>query len=497
MKELSDSKGKKELTKESIIGLGEASFRKNYYSELQERLQELERINTRARALIATIPDFLLVCGESDEIRIFSEATKRKNMIIDQILKDSSIMEELRKIISDVRDARRMIAYDFTYRIDGSIYYFEARVNLSEYNEPLIIIRDITERMQMELRLREMAELDSLTKLYNRNFFMEKLDRYEGKEIENFTLLLIDIDGLKLVNDTLGHLCGDSIIIGVAEILNFIFGEYGFVSRVGGDEFGIVLIGYSPDEVERLLEKMTKTIDEHNERRDLIKISVSSGYACQRNGRIRTNSMFQEADNNMYQNKLLKETSNRNSLVKALMKTLEVKDYITEGHADRLEALSLEMAKALKLPQHQVDRIKLLAKFHDIGKVGIPDGILTKPSNLSSEEWVIMKSHSGIGKRIAEVSPELRDISNLIYHHHERFDGAGYPMGLSGQDIPIECRILSIVDTFDAMTNDRPYRKAQSAENAVAEIVRCAGTQFDSHLADIFVSQVLPIYSNC
>lgn len=490
MKELYVSKGKKEFTKESIIGLGEASFRKNYYSELQERLQELERINTRASALIATIPDFLLVCGETDEMRIFSAAGKRRNLIIDQILDDAMIMDELRKVVHDVRDAKTMISYDFTYRVEETIYYFEARVNLSEYNEILIIIRDITERMQMELRLREMAEQDSLTKLYNRNYFMEKLDRFEGKEIEEFTLMLIDIDGLKLVNDTLGHLCGDSIIIGVANILNSIFGESGFVSRVGGDEFGIVLIGYSQDEVERLLENMTKKIDEHNEHRDLIKISVSSGYSFQRKGRIRTNSMFQEADNNMYQNKLLKETSNRNSLVKALMKTLEVKDYITEGHADRLEELSLEMAKALKLPQHQVDRIKLLAKFHDIGKVGIPDSILLKPTNLTSEEWLIMKSHSGIGKRIAEVSPELRDISNLIYHHHERFDGTGYPMGLSGQDIPIECRILSIVDTYDAMTNDRPYRKAQSAEDAAAEIVRCSGTQFDSHLADIFVSKV-------
>jgi HD-GYP domain-containing protein (c-di-GMP phosphodiesterase class II) len=268
------------------------------------------------------------------------------------------------------------------------------------------------------------------------------------------------------------------------------FGESGFVSRVGGDEFGIVLIGYSQEEVERMLENMTQKIDEHNEHGDLIKISVSSGYACQKKGRIRTNAMFQEADNNMYQNKLLKETSNRNSLVKALMKTLEVKDYITEGHADRLEALSLEMAKALKLPQHQVDRIKLLAKFHDIGKVGIPDSILLKPSSLTSEEWLIMKSHSGIGKRIAEVSPELRDISNLIYHHHERFDGTGYPTGLGGEEIPIECRILSIVDTYDAMTNDRPYRRAQTAEAAAEEIIRCSGTQFDSQLADLFVSRV-------
>lgn len=490
MRELSDSKSKKGFTKERIIGLGEASFRKNYYSELQERLLELERINTRDKALIATIPDFLLVCGDNDEIKLFSDTGRRRNLTINGILADHGIMDQLRSIVSEVRRSKQLVAYNFTYPIDHFINYFEARVNISEFDEVLIIIRDITERMQMELRLREMAEQDGLTKLNNRNSFMDRLDRFEGKEQESFALIIIDIDGLKFMNDTLGHLCGDSIIISTAKILDEIFGEIGFVSRVGGDEFGIILTGYSQDEIEKLLEKMNRKIERHNEQSDLIKISVSSGYCCHRSGLVQTNSIFQEADNNMYQNKLLKVNSNRNSLVKTLMKALEVKDYITEGHADRLEHLSLAMAKALKLPQHQVDRIKLLAKFHDIGKVGIPDSILLKPGPLNEEEWLIMKSHSAIGKRIADASPELSEISSLILHHHERVDGKGYPLGFKDSEIPVECRILSIVDTFDAMTNDRPYRKALSQEEAIREIVRCAGTQFDSKLVETFISLV-------
>lgn len=189
----------------------------------------------------------------------------------------------------------------------------------------------------------------------------------------------------------------------------------------------------------------------------------------------------------MYQNKMLKESSNRNSLVKTLMKALEVKDFITEGHADRLEEFSLKMAKKLRLSQHQVDRMKLLAKFHDIGKVGIPDKILLKPEKLTSDEWIVMKTHSNIGKRIAEASPELRDISSLILFHHERFDGKGYPLGLKEMEIPIECRILSIVDTFDAMTNDRPYRKALPKQVAIQEIKDCGGTQFDPDLVEVFL----------
>ena len=490
MKELFDVKNKKDFTKESIIGLGEASFRKNYYSELQDKLLDLERINTRNRALIATIPDFLLVSTEEGEIKLFGDSNKRQSYIVNGILSDFEIMKELKSFVKKVSESREMISYNFSYRLYDFVYYFEARVNISEFNEILIIIRDMTERMLMEMKLREMAEQDSLTKLYNRHYFMERLNYYEGKHMKNFTLVMIDIDGLKLVNDTLGHSYGDSIIMAIANILSTMFLDFGMVSRVGGDEFGIVLIGYTQEQIENLLVQMATMIEEYNERTDIFKISVSSGYSFVSEGLIRTNAMYQEADNNMYQNKLLKESSNRNSLVKTLMKALEVKDYITEGHADRLEEYSLKIAKALKLPQHQVDRIKLLAKFHDIGKVGIPDKILLKPSKLTDDEWVVMKTHSNIGKRIAEASPELREISSLILFHHERFDGIGYPLGLKAGEIPIECRILSIVDTFDAMTNDRPYRKALPKEEAVQEIIDCSGSQFDPELVEVFLAIV-------
>lgn len=402
-------------------------------------------------------------------------------------------MEQLKTIADKVRDTKELVTCNFTFEHYDYTGFFEARVNISEFEEVLIIIRDMTERMQMEMKLREMAELDSLTKLYNRHCFMDRLNLYNGRQVRDFTVLLIDIDGLKLVNDTMGHSFGDSIIMTIANIVKTLYQDIGFVSRVGGGELGIIIEGCSQDEIEKLLERMDEMIREYNEKTDIISISVSAGYSYQKDNMINGNQMYQEADNNMYQSKLLKESSNRSSLVKALMKTLEVKDYITEGHADRLEDISLKVAKALKLPQHQVDRIKLLAKFHDIGKVGIPDRILMKPGSLTEEEWKIMKTHSVIGKRIAEASPELSDISTLIFHHHEKFDGTGYPLGLKGMQIPIECRILSIVDTFDAITNDRPYRKAQPAERALEEIARCSGTQFDPMLVRIFEGLFNPL----
>jgi HD-GYP domain-containing protein (c-di-GMP phosphodiesterase class II) len=151
-----------------------------------------------------------------------------------------------------------------------------------------------------------------------------------------------------------------------------------------------------------------------------------------------------------------------------------------------MEKHAVEIGKILQLPQDRLDRIVLLTKFHDIGKVGIPDSILMKPGRLTEQEWEIMQSHSSIGKRIAETSPELFDIAQLFLLQHERGDGTGYPFGLQKRDIPVECRVLSLVDAFDAMTNDRPYRKARPVQEAVREIAHCAGTQFDEELTKIF-----------
>jgi HD-GYP domain-containing protein (c-di-GMP phosphodiesterase class II) len=169
------------------------------------------------------------------------------------------------------------------------------------------------------------------------------------------------------------------------------------------------------------------------------------------------------------------------------MKALEAKDFVSEGHVTRMEELSLLIGENLGLHQDQLDRLVLLTKFHDIGKIGIPDSILKKPAKLTEDEWKVMKTHSTIGERIALESAEIRDIAPLILHHHEKWNGTGYPSGLSKEDIPIECRILTIVDSFDAMTNDRPYSKARDKKEATKEIIACSETQYDPKLVNIFV----------
>ena len=477
------------FTKEDIIGLGEDSFRKNYYAELQQKIIDLEHNNIRINALIATMPDVLLV-STLDGIISPLENTSRNPLssLSSGILENEQLMQQIKEKIAEVSQSREMATYNFSFTFSRKKYYLEARFHISEINEILIIIRDMTERTLLENKLREAAEKDALTSLYNRRSFECQLDAYHNKEYTNLSLLSIDIDGLKLINDTLGHPFGDSVIISVSRLINSFFQNLGFIARVGGDEFGVIINGLTSSQIEEKLTEFKESIKRFNESSpDKIVLSLSSGYSFHSSGIVNVKLMYQEADNNMYQNKLLKESSTHNSLVKALLKTLEAKDYLTEGHAERMEHLCVQMGKALKLSQYQMERLKLLSKFHDIGKVGIPDNILKKPSNLTESELNIMKTHSDIGRRIAETTPEFKDIALLIYHHHEKWDGTGYPSGIQGTEIPIECRILSIVDTYDAMTNDRPYRKALSMLQSVHEIYRCSGKQFDESLVKVFV----------
>lgn len=490
MKGYSRKGNKKTPTREDIIGLGEYSFKKNYYPELQQKVLDLERINSRNNALIKTIPDILLVGDLNGNIIHLSSAIDRDPFVDEYILNNSDIVDMIKSAMNIATEKGDLITIYFDIEKNENKRYFEARLHISEISEILIIIRDITERTIIEMQLKEMAEKDSLTGLYNRRCFEEELRKYNGEIISMFTVLVLDIDGLKLINDTLGHRYGDDVIVAVSRILKEHFDRDSYISRIGGDEFGIILNEYTVNEIESCLYKLEKTLQIYNDKIKTLKISISSGYSYHEYGIVNIEWMYEEADNYMYQNKLLKESSNRNSLVKALMKTLEVKDYITEGHAERMEELAIKMGEKLNLSQSFMDRLKLLAKFHDIGKVGIPDSILKKPGSLTYEEMKVMRTHCGIGERIASVSAELEKISKLILMHHEKWDGTGYPLGLTGDEIPIECRILGIVDAFDAMTNDRPYRKALSYKQAIDEIIRCSGTQFDPSLVSVFINLV-------
>ncbi len=473
----------KKFTRESIIGLGEQSFRKNYYPELQAKLVELQGINARNRALITSIPDLLLVYTKEGEWTPLYSGVVQEDALIDQLMYAPIFMQELLHMVHIIQKEHKRLNVEYAYEDK----HYDIRCQETETEEILIIIRDISERVRLFNQIEEVAKRDALTGIYNRWRYEQEASKYNQQEVCNLGLVIIDINGLKLINDTVGHLAGDSLIIDASKIIQTVFAERGFVSRIGGDEFGILLTDVTTDRVESMLALLSRRVVEMNQTVEPYQISLSYGYALHHEGIADMQWLFQQADNNMYQHKLLNSASAKNYLVRSLMKALEARDFITEGHADRLGEYAIKIGQTIGLSQPILNRIALLAKFHDIGKVGIPDAILKKPASLTEEEFNVMKTHTQIGERIANESGEMKEIAPFILKHHERYDGKGYPLGLAGEDIPIECRILSIVDAFDAMTNNRPYRKALSLEEAKNELLACRGTQFDPELVDIFI----------
>ena len=345
------------------------------------------------------------------------------------------------------------------------------------------------EKLSYQKELEFKSFNDSLTDLYNRRFFEEELKRLDTKRQLPISIIMADVNGLKLINDSYGHQKGDELLIKTAEILKEVLREEDIIARMGGDEF-VVLIPKTPKkQLNRIIERIKEKLELINNKEKL-PLSVSFGSATKEKEAEDINQILKKADDDMYQNKLLESRSSKSNIVKGILNSLSAKSNETKEHAERMKNLALEFANKLKLSNSELNRLSLLAVMHDIGKTTISEEILTKAAKLDEKEWEIVKKHSETGYKIAFASEEFALIAEEIYSHHEHWDGNGYPRAIKGEEIPYLARIISIIDAYDVMTNERTYTKAISKEAALAEIKRCAGSQFDPELVEKFVEMM-------
>ncbi|MCL5985393.1 MAG: diguanylate cyclase [Actinobacteria bacterium] len=357
------------------------------------------------------------------------------------------------------------------------------------YSKVLISIIDITERKKLEEELRHLATHDSLTGLYSRSFFEEQISLLSKERDPKIGFIILDLDGLKYINDALGHQQGDILLMELAKILKNTFRPSDVIARIGGDEFAVLMRGTDKAKVKIIAKRLRNNITIYN---GVLKtyqnpISVSIGYAVKNIKNMTIEQIFKEADDALFKEKIPKRDDVRRSILKVIQATMLEKDYITEEHMQRMKEIADKFGYAFNLTAEEKYQLFLLTELHDIGKVIIPDEILNKKGPLSQKEFEIIKKHSESGYRIAKATPEIAHIADLILYSHERWDGKGYPKGLKNGEIPLLSRMMHILDAYDAMTNDRSYRKAITHEQAVKELLKNASTQFDPDLVDIFI----------
>ncbi len=353
-----------------------------------------------------------------------------------------------------------------------------------------VVSKEITDLKKTEEKLKYLSLHDPLTNLYNRAYFEEEMHRHDNNRFDVVGLIMCDIDGLKLVNDTLGHDRGDELLTVASQVIRKSFRESDVVARVGGDEFAILLPNSPKSKVEEICARIRTSVAAYNKKNPHLPLGISTGFAIRTGPGQSMAELYREADNAMYKEKLFGSQHARNVIVKNLLNTIESKGVTTKQSLKRLRQLVSVLGSAAGLTEKRLKDLALLAQFHDIGNISIHDRILLKSGSLTEEELNEMRKHCDIGHRIAQSAATLTPIADYILKHHEWWDGSGYPLGLTGEEIPLEkqdhghSRCLRV--------NDRRAAPPQGGVQggSVKELRRCAGTQFDPDLVKKFIKIV-------
>jgi len=358
----------------------------------------------------------------------------------------------------------------------GALYSHEdLDLVMSMANQASTIIENAQLYSQAVIR----ANTDGLTGLYNHRHFHERLDHEIARGSRfgtTFSLIMLDIDLFKAYNDIHGHLAGDEVLRQITVCIETSIRSIDIAFRYGGEEFAVILPEARLDNAYKVAERIRKTIAAKQ---------IGRNRTCLSSDVVKPEAPFVSVE--------LEARSRALSIIYALAATVDAKDHYTYGHSKKVSDYAVAMGEAVGLPQDRIDVVRAAGLLHDIGKVGIPDSILNKKGTLSDEEWKLIKAHPKLGVEILRHVIDLVNCLPVILHHHERYDGGGYPSGLKGENIPLEARILSVADAFDAITSPRPYREQQSTQQALEELKSCTGTQFDPKLIDVFRKIITPV----
>ena len=472
-----------------FTGIGLDMTQKN---QLTERLQKYKVLSENANdAMLFVDKEGQILEVNNAAIRIygytFEEFTKMSVFDLRHIEKDQKVIGQMEKA-----DESGIIFETIHYLKDGTPISVEVSSQgtfIGEKRILLSIVRNISDRKKAEKEILYLSYHDQLTGLYNRRFYEEEMRRLNSERWIPVALIIADVNGLKLINDAFGHMAGDILLQKIASALKRECPSNGIISRIGGDEFVILLPETNEDEGKRIVERIKSAIK--YEKTDNIILSISLGIAVKQNKFEDIDEIFKKAEADMYRYKLSESSAMRRQTIDLIMNSLYERSSIELNHGKRVSEISEAIAAAMKFEKEHIEQVKIAGFIHDIGKISINKNIINKSESLNEDERHEIMRHSEVGYQILRSVNEFSRIANYVLEHHERWDGQGYPKGLKGNEISIEGRIIAVADAYAAMTSDRIYSKALSKEAVINELNKCSGSQFDPKVVEIFIEKVL------
>jgi len=374
---------------------------------------------------------------------------------------------------------------------NGNLIDVEVSASILNDGKQFIVCfsRDVTEKKNKLKYIQRLSYHDFLTGLYNKRYMEANTKRMDTESNLPISMILLDMNNLKVTNDTFGHNIGDQVIKEVAKTIKGCFRQDELVGRVGGDEFLIVLPNVGEEETIKIIRRIKDAISTID--MSPVVISLAAGYGIKKFQDETLEEVEEKADNMMYIDKINNARSNNKEMINTYLDKIYEMTPSEREHFNKVESLSITIGKVMGLSDSEISDLALAAKFHDIGKVSILESVLSKVGVLSVEEYNDVKKHSEIGYRILKSMEEYYGISKVVLNHHERWDGKGYPLGLKGEEIHLLSRIISVAEAYEVMTSKKGYGPEKTLEEAIKELEELAGFQFDPRITRIFIDKVI------
>lgn len=470
---------------------------------------ELELAKNKYLSTLVSIGDGVMVVGLDEKIeminKICAEMTgcteeEAKGMHYKDVFKLSHENPEYNIIDPVAETLKSGISHELSNHAmltsnDGRVYMIEDSASPIKnlHNEIIgvvLVFRDATQKQENRRQIEYLSFHDFLTGLYNRRFFEEEMKRLDTPRNYPLTIIMADLNGLKLTNDAFGHFEGDKLLKQTGELFRTYLRSEDIAARWGGDEFVILMPKTTLEDAEKIVKRITEGANELITSKGIL--SIAFGWETKMDNTIDLEVVFKNAEEYMYKRKISESQGVRGLTIKTIISTLFEKSPREESHSQRVREFAIKIAKALNLSQHIIDDISTLGLLHDIGKIIISSEILEKPGRLTEAEYDEIKKHPSIGYRMLSATNEFSSIADGVLSHHERWDGKGYPKGIKGDEIPIESRIIAIADAYDAMTSSRPYRiDGMPLDKAKQELIDSAGIQFDPAIISVIIEENL------